>query len=100
MVTNFLDNIAAPAMATPSPDTRGLFSRAISAVQHMVCSLHGHDNLLHFDHNRMFLRCASCGRETPGWAIDETRLRLRFHGDRQRQILSVRPSLVDRRKIA
>jgi hypothetical protein len=101
MVTNFLDNFAARAMATPAADNaRGLFSRAIGAVQHMVCSLHGHDNLLHFDQNRMYLRCSSCGHETPGWAIDDTRPRLRFHGDAQRQILAVQPSLIERRKIA
>ncbi len=101
MVTNFLGDIAAPTMATPTADSaRGLFSRAVSAVQHMVCSLHGHDNLLHFDQNRMFLRCSSCGHETPGWEIDETRPQLRFRGDPQRQILPARATLVDRRKIA
>jgi hypothetical protein len=38
-----------------------------------MCGLHGHDRLVHFEQSRMFLRCVSCGHETPGWEIRETR---------------------------
>jgi hypothetical protein len=31
--------------------------------------LPGHDMLLHTTPERMCLRCASCGHETPGWRI-------------------------------
>jgi hypothetical protein len=36
-------------------------------VRQFLCGLHGHDALLHFEHGRMSLQCASCGYETPGW---------------------------------
>jgi hypothetical protein len=98
MATNYS---AGMAMTAPTGETaRSLFARALSAVQHALCSLHGHDNLLHFDQNRMVLRCSSCGHETPGWAIANTPPRLRFHGDPDRQMLRVRPRLVATRKIA
>ena len=38
-------------------------------LKHLLCGLSGHDRLLHFDQGRMFLRCASCGHETPGWEV-------------------------------
>jgi len=36
-------------------------------VRQFLCGLHGHDALLHFEHGRMSLQCASCGYKTPGW---------------------------------
>lgn len=32
-----------------------------------LCGLHGHDDLRHFERTRLSLKCASCGRQTPGW---------------------------------
>ncbi len=52
-------------------------------VQQALCSLHGHDSLLQFEHNRMFLRCTSCGYETPGWEIDHNRANVGFDGEQQ-----------------
>lgn len=99
MVTNYLQEVAAPPMTATACETADtMLARAITAVQHAFCSLRGHDNLLHFDQNRMFLRCTSCGHETPGWEIEENRPRLRFHGDPERQILHAR--FVGTRKIA
>ena len=40
-------------------------------VRQMVCGLHGHDSLLQFEQDRMFLRCVSCGHETPGWELND-----------------------------
>jgi hypothetical protein len=40
-------------------------------VRQMLCGLHGHDALLQFGQDRMFLRCVSCGHETPGWELNE-----------------------------
>jgi hypothetical protein len=45
---------------------------AADRVRQFVCGLHGHDALLQFAAGRMFLRCVSCGHETPGWNLDET----------------------------
>jgi len=38
-------------------------------VRQLICGLHGHDALLHFEHGRMSLQCTSCGYETPGWDL-------------------------------
>ncbi len=42
-------------------------------VQQAICSLHGHDSLLQIERERMFLRCTSCGYETPGWEVTRSR---------------------------
>jgi hypothetical protein len=50
--------------------------RAVGAVRALVretaCAIGGHDYLLHAAGNRICLRCADCGHETPGWRIDTT----------------------------
>jgi hypothetical protein len=43
----------------------------VDRVKQMWCGLHGHDALLQFQQDRMFLRCVSCGHETPGWSLHE-----------------------------
>jgi hypothetical protein len=68
-------------------------------VRQMVCSLHGHDNLLQFGQDRMFLKCVSCGHESPGWSIADTPPATTVCGDPRRHRL-VRPQLVDARRIA
>jgi hypothetical protein len=47
----------------------GLFSTALTWVHHAVCGLHGHDPVLQYERDRIFLRCTSCGHETPGWDV-------------------------------
>ena len=44
-------------------------TRAMDSVRQIVCGLHGHDALLHFEQGRMSLRCTSCGYQTPGWDL-------------------------------
>jgi len=39
----------------------------------IVCGIHGHDNLIQFEQYRMFLKCASCGHESPGWKLPDRR---------------------------
>jgi hypothetical protein len=39
----------------------------------LVCGIHGHDNLIQFEQSRMFLKCASCGYESPGWRLPARR---------------------------
>ena len=63
------------------------------------CGLHGHDNLLHFEHKRMSLSCVSCGYETPGWTLTEVPPTITVHGDARRHVIK-RPQLVDTRRIA
>ena len=43
----------------------------VNWVHSVICGLHGHDNLLQFGRGRMFLKCVSCGHESPGWTIKE-----------------------------
>jgi hypothetical protein len=47
----------------------GFFARTADQVRQFICGLHGHDALLHFEHGRMSLLCASCGHESPGWEV-------------------------------
>jgi hypothetical protein len=97
MVTNLQDVAASPVAA--APDSRGLWFRAIEHLQSAVCGLHGHDPILQFEEGRMFLRCTSCGFETPGWDTGERRPRLRFEGDARRHQLE-EPSTVRARSVA
>ena len=45
------------------------FARLGLRLRQFICSLHGHDALLHFEQGRMSLLCSSCGHETPGWEV-------------------------------
>lgn len=42
----------------------------LTHLRDALCALQGHDDLPVFKPARVFLRCASCGRETHGWALD------------------------------
>jgi hypothetical protein len=76
----------------------GLLGQAMLMVRQSLCGLHGHDTLLHFEQDRMFLRCTSCGHETPGWEIgNEPRADVRFR-ESSRQVGV--PRLVGARKVA
>ena len=47
----------------------GILSRAALQLRQLMCGLHGHDTLMHFDHGHISLLCTSCGYETPGWDV-------------------------------
>ena len=49
--------------------TRGVLARVGGQVRQLICGLHGHDSLLHFQQGRLSLLCSSCGHETPGWDV-------------------------------
>jgi hypothetical protein len=53
----------------PAEPPTGLIGRAAAHVHQLLCGLHGHDALLHFEHGRISLMCTSCGYETPGWDV-------------------------------
>ena len=53
----------------------GLGARALGWLRQAFCGSHGHDSLLQFEKDRIFLKCVSCGHETPGWELTETRSR-------------------------
>ncbi len=102
MVTNYPHSIASHnGMQATSEDGKmdGFGVRVLDRMRQMVCGLHGHDSLLHFDKDRMSLRCVSCGHETPGWELNEVRPTVTVRGDARRHVLA-RPHLVSERRIA
>jgi hypothetical protein len=38
-------------------------------LRQFICSLRGHDELLHFEKGRLSLQCVSCGYQSPGWEV-------------------------------
>jgi hypothetical protein len=102
MVTNYPHPITSihDGLAPESSEMQvdGLSARVMDRVRQMFCGLHGHDPLLHFEHDRMSLRCASCGHETPGWELNETPPTVTIRGDARRHML--RPQLISARRIA
>ena len=65
---------------------------ALRSTRRTMCALRGHDRFLHFEPNRLSLRCVACGAETPGWRID---VDPRFRG-RQRPLTSRRQTDFER----
>lgn len=100
MVTNYPHPVASSegiSGATEEAHVEG-FS-VIDRLHQLFCGLHGHDALLQFEQDRMFLKCASCGHETPGWALNEVPPTVTIRGDARRHAL-VRPRLISVRRIA
>jgi hypothetical protein len=77
-----------------------LGGRVIDRLRQMFCGLHGHDTMLHFEQERMSLRCVSCGHETPGWELNEAPPTVTMRGDARRHALARRPQLIGARRIA
>lgn len=86
MVTNYPQQLA----ATPetSLDHAGVVARAMGRLGQLFCGLRGHDAVLHFEGNRVNMRCTSCGHDTPGWEINGRGPRRRFDGDARRHLLA------------
>jgi hypothetical protein len=100
MVTNYPHPVASDeGVRTAGDETHVDGSGVIERVRQMFCGLHGHDNLLQFEQERMFLKCVSCGRETPGWSLNEVPPTVTARGDSRRHAL-VRPQLISVRRIA
>ena len=66
-----------PRSATP---VRDWLARMAAAAGRRVCALHGHDAILQVEENRLFLRCTSCGHESPGWRVARSPSRSRPRG--------------------
>jgi hypothetical protein len=86
MVTNYPQQLTATANA--GNDDTGVFSRVMGRLGQMLCGLRGHDSVLHFEGNRVMMRCTSCGHDTPGWEISGRGPRRRFDGDARRHLLA------------
>ena len=94
MVTNYPQQLAAAAEIT-FEKTAGAITRAMMRAGQWMCGLRGHDSVLHFEENRVMMRCTSCGHDTPGWEISGRGPRKRFDGDARRHEL--KPRLVLRK---
>ncbi|HJZ77407.1 MAG TPA: hypothetical protein VKE51_37005 [Vicinamibacterales bacterium] len=102
MVTNHAHSIASQDEVRETAvgeNLDGLGGRVIDRLRQMYCGLHGHDTLLQFEQDRMYLRCVSCGHETPGWELNETPPTVTLRGDARRHRMA-RPQLVRARRIA
>jgi NAD-dependent SIR2 family protein deacetylase len=95
MVTNYPQQLTATAEITHG-NTGSIVSRALGRLGQLLCGLRGHDSLLHFEGNRVNMRCTSCGHDTPGWEVSGRGPRQRFAGDPRRHHLST-PRLVLRK---
>jgi hypothetical protein len=98
MVTNYPQQLAAAAAESTSREAQGpgLVGRFATRVGQVLCGLQGHDSVLHFERNRVMMRCTSCGHDTPGWEISGDGPRKRFEGDAHRHLLN-KPRLVLRK---
>ena len=100
MVTNYPQQltagVAAPQREKVQPDGN-LLSRTMGLVGQWFCGMRGHDSVLHFESNRVMMRCTSCGYDTPGWEISGHGPRRRYEGDARRHLLVTRPRLVLRK---
>ncbi len=97
MVTNYPQQLTATADATL--DHAGVMARAMGRLGQLFCGIRGHDSVLHFENNRVSMRCTSCGHDTPGWELSGRGPRRRFDGDAERHLL-VRRQPVALRRIA
>ena len=95
MVTNYPQQLAAAAEITYERMS-GAVGRGIWRVGQLICGFRGHDAVLHFEGNRVMMRCTSCGHDTPGWEISGRGPRRRFEGDARRHLLA-KPRLVLRK---
>lgn len=89
MVTNYPQQLTATAkVSSDSTAGPGFVARAMGRVGQVLCGLRGHDSVLHFEGNRVMMRCTSCGHDTPGWEISGRGPRKRYEGDARRHLLS------------
>ncbi|OFW05067.1 MAG: hypothetical protein A3H96_06050 [Acidobacteria bacterium RIFCSPLOWO2_02_FULL_67_36] len=87
MVTNYPQQLGAAAEVNRE-NTTGVVARAMGRLGQLLCGLRGHDSVLHFEANRVMMRCTSCGHDTPGWEIGGRGPRRRFEGDARRHLLT------------
>lgn len=88
MVTNYPQQLTATAeVSRDNTAGPGFVARAIGRVGQVLCGLRGHDAVLHFEGNRVMMRCTCCGHDTPGWEISGRGPRKRFEGDARRHLL-------------
>jgi hypothetical protein len=87
MVTNYPQQLTATAHVTHDK-AEHVVARTLSRLGQLFCGLRGHDSVLHFEGNRVNMRCTSCGHDTPGREISGRGPRRRYEGDARRHLLA------------
>jgi hypothetical protein len=88
MVTNYPQRLTATAEINGQTTmAEGVITRAIGRLGQLLCGVRGHDSVLHFEGNRVMMRCTSCGHDSPGWEINGRAPRKRFEGDARHHLL-------------
>jgi hypothetical protein len=87
MVTNYPQQLSATGTVTRETPSSPV-ARAVGWLGQVLCGMRGHDSVLHFEANRVMMRCTSCGHDTPGWEISGRGPRRRFEGDKRRHALA------------
>jgi hypothetical protein len=102
MVTNYPQQLTAADVSSGARATRegGIVARAMGRLGQFLCGMRGHDSVLHFEGNRVMMRCTSCGHDTPGWEISGRGPRRRFEGDARRHLLAAQRHRLVLRKSA
>src|SRR5215467_2765273 len=88
MVTNYPQQLTATATELDAQTTGTLTTRAVARFGQWLCGMRGHDSVLHFEGNRVMMRCTSCGHDSPGWEITGHGPRQRYEGDQRRHRLA------------
>ena len=101
MVTNYPQRLTATTAAAAAANdsnapATSVMNRLAVRVGQFLCSMRGHDSVLHFEGSRVMMRCTSCGYDSPGWEVSGRAPRQRFEGDHRRHVL-VRQRLVLRK---
>ena len=99
MVTNYPQQLTATAEVTRQ-ETAGSGPDGPDGdrIGQVVCSLHGHDAVLHFEGSRVMMRCTSCGTTPQGWEITGQGPRLRYAGDARRHTAQAAPGASQERR--
>ena|SRR6516162_1466853 len=90
MVTNYPQHLTATAAELDAQTTGTVTTRAVARIGQWLCGMRGHDSVLHFEGNRVMMRCTSCGHDSPGWEVSERRPHQRYEGDQRRHRLTPR----------
>src|SRR3954471_20715690 len=88
MVTNYPQRLTARAEINGQTIAESAIHRAFGRLGQLLCGVRGHDSVLHFEGNRVMMRCTSCGHDSPGWEITGRGPRQRYEGDRRRHVLA------------
>lgn len=88
MVTNYPQRLTGTTTTIDAQAGMTLVNRALGRFGQLLCGLRGHDAVLHFESNRVLMRCTSCGHDTPGWETGGRGPRRRYEGDARRHLLT------------